>query len=129
MGDEVAGGDRSRAGLERDARARLAGIADGAKRGTGVRAGAPSAIDLLLAHARSVDLDEGERAELATAALHLVPAAQAELESAEIAAMSAARDARLSWRRIADALGLQSPQAAQQRWERLRGRAGSRIVR
>jgi hypothetical protein len=123
MGDEVVGDDRSRAGLEREARARLARIADGAKRATGVRAGAPSAIDLVMAHARSTDVDAGERAELATAALQLVPAAQTELEAAEIAAMTAARDAGLSWRRIAEALGLQSPQAGQQRFERLRGRA------
>jgi hypothetical protein len=59
------------------------------------------------------------------AALELVPAARAEVDQLESALLFAARAERLPWARIADCLDLGSRQAAQQRFDRLAGRAGN----
>jgi hypothetical protein len=56
-----------------------------------------------------------------TAALQLIGSARVSLDRLESNVMAIARQQWMSWRVIAEALGLQSPQAAAQRWERLTG--------
>jgi hypothetical protein len=58
------------------------------------------------------------------AALTLLPAARTEVEQAEAALLFTARAHGLSWAQISRALGLGSPQAAQQRFGRITGRTG-----
>ena len=57
------------------------------------------------------------------AALTLLAAARAELDQSEAALLFTARSRGLSWPRISRAMGLRSPQAAQQRFDRVSGRA------
>jgi hypothetical protein len=57
------------------------------------------------------------------AALALLTAARAELDQTEAALLFTARAQGLSWPRISRAMGLGSPQAAQQRFDRVTGRA------
>ncbi|MGW6129220.1 DNA-binding protein [Cellulomonas sp. NPDC055163] len=57
--------------------------------------------------------------EAARAALTLLPAARAELDGVETALLFTARGAGLTWAQMADALGMNSPQACQQRLDRL----------
>jgi hypothetical protein len=57
------------------------------------------------------------------AALSLLAAARAELDQSEAALLFTARSHGLSWPRISRAMGLGSPQAAQQRFDRVSGRA------
>jgi hypothetical protein len=57
------------------------------------------------------------------AALSLLAAARAELDQSEAALLFTARSHGLSWPRISRAMGLRSPQAAQQRFDRVSGRA------
>ncbi|HEX5296993.1 MAG TPA: DNA-binding protein [Streptosporangiaceae bacterium] len=57
------------------------------------------------------------------AALSLLAAARAELDHTEAALLFTARSRGLSWPRISRAMGLGSPQAAQQRFDRVSGRA------
>jgi hypothetical protein len=57
------------------------------------------------------------------AALALLTAARAELDQSEAALLFTARSQGLSWPRISQAMGLGSPQAAQQRFDRVSGRA------
>jgi len=59
------------------------------------------------------------------AALALLPAARAEVDQAEAALLFTARAHGLSWSQISQAMGLGSPQAAQQRFGRITGRTGS----
>ncbi len=61
-------------------------------------------------------------AEAAHAALRLLPAARAELDQLEVALLFTARGAGLTWDRTAQALGLASRQAGQQRLDRLAAR-------
>ena len=85
----------------------------------------PSAVELLrFALWRSADggVEEGAL----TAALTLLPAARAEVEQVEAALLFTARARGLSWARISCAMGLGSPQAAQQRFDRVSGRVGDR---
>jgi hypothetical protein len=63
--------------------------------------------------------------EVVLAALTLLTAARAELDQTEAALLFTARSQRLSWSRISRAMGLGSPQAAQQRFDRVSGRAQS----
>ena len=56
------------------------------------------------------------------AALGLVGAARAEVEQLEIGALFAARGRGMTWAEIARSMGLNSPQAVQQRLERRRSR-------
>ncbi len=85
----------------------------------------PAAVDLIQfavwrSHAGGVD----ERDLLA--ALTLLPAARAEADQVEAALLFTARAHGLSWSRISRAMGLGSPQAAQQRFDRIAGRTGNR---
>ncbi|WP_238161234.1 hypothetical protein [Kribbella antibiotica] len=77
----------------------------------------PSAVDLLQFFLHS----DGDR-DAALAALQLLPAARAELDQLETGLMFAARGLGLTWAEMARALGLNSPQACQQRLDRLTAR-------
>ncbi|OSP40396.1 MULTISPECIES: DNA-binding protein [unclassified Streptomyces] len=57
-----------------------------------------------------------------TAALSLVPRARAEMDELEAGLLEMARGRGMTWPEIAFGLGLGSPQAARQRYERLAGR-------
>ena len=64
-----------------------------------------------------------------TAALQLFGPVRKNLDLLESHVMGIARTQRLSWRVIAEPLGLQSPQAAAQRWERLTNAVAPRVWR
>ncbi|MFD9134325.1 DNA-binding protein [Streptomyces bottropensis] len=70
-------------------------------------------------------LDDGEaevdRADI-TAALTLIPLARAEMDELEVGLLDMARGRGMTWPEIAFGLGLQTPQAARQRYERLASR-------
>ncbi|MGJ5826197.1 DNA-binding protein [Streptomyces ossamyceticus] len=70
-------------------------------------------------------LEDGEpevdRADI-TAALSLVPSARAEMDELEVGLLEMARGRGMTWPEIAFGLGLQTPQAARQRYERLASR-------
>jgi hypothetical protein len=68
----------------------------------------------------------GSGADDVLAALTLLPAARAEVDQAEAALLFTARAHGLSWSQISQAMGLGSPQAAQQRFGRVTGRARPR---
>lgn len=55
------------------------------------------------------------------AALRLIPTVRAAADRLETSILTAARTCDLTWREIAESLGLDSPQAAAQRWGRLSG--------
>lgn len=81
----------------------------------------PSAADLIrFALWRADTSDESE--EILLAALTLLAGARAEADQAEAALLFAARARDLSWPQISRAMGLRSPQAAQQRFGRVTGR-------
>jgi hypothetical protein len=89
----------------------------------------PSATDLILhllwrsnAPDRGGPVDAGD----VRAALELLPAARAELDQVETSLIFVARAVGLTWGQVAEALGLRSPQAAQQRLDRLAVRASDR---
>lgn len=73
-------------------------------------------------------LDKGEpevdRADI-TAALSLVPLVRAELDELEASLLQMARGRGMTWPEIAFGLGLGTPQAARQRYERLAGRTAT----
>jgi hypothetical protein len=77
----------------------------------------PSAVDLI-----QFFLWKGDEQEAALAALQLLPAARAELDQLETGLLFAARGLGLTWAQMAQALGLNSPQASQQRLDRLLSR-------
>ncbi|GIF00055.1 DNA-binding protein [Paractinoplanes rishiriensis] len=56
------------------------------------------------------------------AALTLVPSVRADLDALELQLLEAARRAGMTWQDIAYSLGLNTPQAARQRYERLLSR-------
>ncbi len=64
----------------------------------------------------------GSGADDLVAALTLLPAARAEADQTEAALLFTARAHGLSWSQISQAMGLGSPQAAQQRFGRVAGR-------
>lgn len=70
-------------------------------------------------------LDDGEeevdRADI-TAALTLIPLARGEMDELEVGLLEMARGRGMTWPEIAFGLGLQTPQAARQRYERLASR-------
>ncbi|WP_238156422.1 DNA-binding protein, partial [Streptomyces sp. TSRI0384-2] len=72
-------------------------------------------------------LPEGDEPEVdpadVTAALTLVPSARADLDELETGLIRMARGRGMTWQEIAFGLGLGTPQAARQRYERLAGRA------
>jgi hypothetical protein len=74
----------------------------------------PSAVDLI-----QFFLWKGADQEAALAALKLLPAARAEIDQLETGLLFAARGLGLTWAQMAEALGLNSPQACQQRLDRL----------
>jgi hypothetical protein len=81
-----------------------------------------SAVDLTqFAAWRSADLTHDDL----LAALALLPAARAEVEEVESGLLFLARSSGLTWAEMADAMGFSSPQACQQRFNRLAARADS----
>ncbi len=122
--------DDQQTATERGARERLlaGGAADLDRRPWQAGRQPPSAIDLVQ-HLlwRSNGPRRGapvERDDL-RAALRLVAAARAEVDLLEAALLFTARSGGLTWGEVADGLGLRSPQAGQQRLERLLARSGS----
>jgi hypothetical protein len=77
------------------------------------------------ANAGGISNEGGIGEEGVLAALTLLTAARAELDQTEAALLFTARSQGLSWPRISRAMGLGSPQAAQQRFDRVSGRAQS----
>ena len=90
----------------------------------------PSAVDLIqffLWRSGSASFGSGQDRDLtgaAVAALRLLPAARAELDQLETGLLFAARGLGLTWAQMASALGMNSPQACQQRLDRLTARSG-----
>jgi hypothetical protein len=83
----------------------------------------PSAVDLIHFFLWWSHRAEPEaQREAALAALELLPAARAELDQLETALLFVARGTGLTWGEMARAMGLNSPQASQQRLERLLSR-------
>lgn len=119
--------DAVQAAREADARTRLLGAgASSLPRAPWLHKGQPpSAVDLIhfaLWRDNTGDIDEADL----LAALTLLPAARAEMDQVEAAALFAARSRGLSWPRISRAMGLASAQAAQQRFDRVSGRVENR---
>ncbi len=85
----------------------------------------PSATDLIHAFlwwsGRTPAADPAQR-DGALAALELLAAARAELDELETSLLFTARGLDLTWTQMAQATGLNSPQASQQRLDRLRAR-------
>lgn len=78
-----------------------------------------SAVDLTqFAAWRSEELSDDEL----LAALALLPAARAEVDEVEAGLLFLARSSGLTWADMADAMGFSSPQACQQRFNRLAAR-------
>ncbi|MBM2623914.1 DNA-binding protein [Actinoplanes sp. LDG1-06] len=65
------------------------------------------------------DLDHDD----VVAALTLLPSVRADLDSTELALLKIARSRGMTWQDIAFGLGLNTPQAAKQRYERLETRS------
>lgn len=115
--------DQARARREQDAseRLRALGAAELGNRPWRPAPVPPSAVDL--AHYglwRSADLEPDDL----MCALALLPAARAEVEGLETGLLFVARSAGLTWAEMADAMGFNSPQACQQRYNRLTARRG-----
>ncbi|NIK61769.1 DNA-binding protein [Kribbella shirazensis] len=113
--------DQAQAERQREAREQL--LATGAKdlpRRPWRPAPIPlSAVDLTqFAAWRSADLSEEDL----LAALALLPAARAEVDEVEAGLLFLARSSGLTWAEMADAMGFSSPQACQQRFNRLAAR-------
>jgi len=83
----------------------------------------PSAVDLIQFATWRAGNSGLDAADL-LAALTLLPAARTEVDQLETALFLKARARGISWSRISRALGLRSPQAAQQRYGRVAGRIG-----
>jgi hypothetical protein len=118
--------DHERAAREADARGRLleAGASSLPRAPWLHRGQPPSTADLIrfaLWRAAADDISEEDL----LAALALLSAARAEVDQTEAALLFTARAHGLSWARISRAMGLGSPQAAQQRFDRVAGRAGN----
>ncbi len=116
--------DRARARQEAEARDRLlrAGADRLAARPWRPPPVPPSATDLIqffLWWAGAEAADDTARREAARAALRLLPAARAEVDELEAGLLFTARGLGLTWGEMAQAVGLNSPQACQQRLDRL----------
>lgn len=116
--------DHGQAAREADARQRLLEAGGASLPRAPWRAGPqpPSAADLIqftLWRSHAAGTGDGEL----LAALALLPAARAEADQVEAALLFTARARGLSWARISQAIGLGSPQAAQQRFGRISSRA------
>lgn len=114
--------DQAHAERERAARARLTalGAADLAPRPWQPAPVPPSAVDLIhyflwWSHRAGAE----PQGEAALAALEMLPAARAEIDQLEASLLFTARGAGLTWGEMARAMGLNSPQACQQRLDRL----------
>ncbi|WP_258726277.1 DNA-binding protein [Cellulomonas sp. NS3] len=126
--------DQVRAGDESSARTLLLelGAADLDARPWEPAGMPPSAVDLVRfflwwsgrGDPGGTGLDGPDGPDAARAALALLPAARAELDQVETALLFTARGAGLTWAQMADALGMNSPQACQQRLDRLLARRG-----
>jgi hypothetical protein len=80
-------------------------------------------VSFLLSGAAELDDDEPEVDHTdITAALTLVPLARGEMDELEAGLLQMARGRGMTWPEIAFGLGLGTPQAARQRYERLVGR-------
>ncbi|HWD82441.1 MAG TPA: hypothetical protein VG497_26260 [Kribbella sp.] len=113
--------DQRRAEQEREARERLldAGAKDVAARPWRPKPIPLSAVDFTqFAAWRAAELSEEDL----LAALTLLPAARAEVDEVEAGLLFMARSSGLTWAEIADAMGFSSPQACQQRFNRLAAR-------
>jgi hypothetical protein len=119
--------DRDRAERERAARERLVELGPGRldRRPWQPHPVPPSATDLIHAylwwsgrHAADHPAQRGG----AVAALELLAAARAELDQLEAGLLFTARGLDLTWAQMAQAMGLNSPQACQQRLDRLQNR-------
>ena len=121
------GDDQRQAGREARARARLldAGAAR-LPRPPWLHRGQPAAAGDLIRFALWPGRTGQVAEEDVTAALTLLPAARAEVDQMEAALLFTARAGGLSWSRISLAMGLGSPQAAQQRYDRVSGRVEHR---
>ncbi|MDX6258477.1 MAG: hypothetical protein QOH84_165 [Kribbellaceae bacterium] len=129
------GSDQDQAERERGAREVLlaAGADQLGRRPWQVGKMPPTAVDLLqffLWRSGSAEFGAGadadqEMTNAVVAALQLLPAARAEIDQLETGLLFAARGLGLTWAQMAAALGLNSPQACQQRLDRLTTR-GSR---
>ncbi|GIH97054.1 DNA-binding protein [Planobispora siamensis] len=86
-------------------------------------------VSFLLSGAATVQEGEPQvdRADL-VAALTLFPRVRAEFDGLEAGLLEMARGRGMTWQEIAFGLGLGSPQAARQRYERLTGRTGAERV-
>ncbi|MFJ1748073.1 DNA-binding protein [Streptomyces sp. NPDC088116] len=62
-----------------------------------------------------------------TAALSLVPLVRGEMDELEAGLLQMARGREMTWQEIAFGLGLGTPQAARQRYERLAGRVTAEV--
>ncbi|MFE6777050.1 DNA-binding protein [Streptomyces sp. NPDC057702] len=83
-------------------------------------------VSFLLSGAAQRDADEPEvDATDITAALTLVPLARGEMDELEVGLLQMARGRGMTWPEIAFGLGLGTPQAARQRYERLLARTAS----
>lgn len=118
--------DQERAAREAESRKRLLDAAgDAIPRAPWLHdAQPPAALDLIQFAAWRADISRLSGADL-LAALTLLPAARAEVDQLETALFFTARAQGISWARISRAMGLRSPQAAQQRFGRVAGRAGA----
>lgn len=116
--------DQGRAAREADARRHLLDAgASSLPRAPWLHGGQPpSAADLIRFVLWRTDLGE----DAALAALTLLGAARAEMDQMEAALMFTARSHGLPWPRISRAMGLASPQAAQQRFGRVTDRVENR---
>ncbi|WP_058043432.1 hypothetical protein [Streptomyces roseifaciens] len=80
---------------------------------------------LLSGAAQPVDGEpEVDRTDI-TAALSLIPSARGEMDELETGLLQMARGRGMTWQEIAFGLGLSTPQAARQRYERLAGRTAT----
>ena len=116
--------DQGQAAREADARQRLLDVGGGSLPRAPWRAGPqpPSAAELIqftLWRSHAGGAGDGDL----LAALALLPAVRAEADQVEAALLFTARARGLSWARISQAIGLGSPQAAQQRFGRVTSRA------
>lgn len=73
---------------------------------------------------READEPEVDRADI-TAALSLVPRARGDMDELEAGLLQMARGRGMTWQEVAFGLGLGTPQAARQRYERLVGRTAN----
>ena len=118
--------DHEQAAREAGARGRLLGAgASSLPRAPWLHGGQPpSAVDLTRFAVWRASAGGASDEDL-LAALTLLSAARAEVDQVEAALLFTARAHGLSWPRISRAMGLGSPQAAQQRFGRVTGRVAS----